>query len=141
MPENDPVIMNAIKEVLKISPQIQTLRKQLRDLEKIQRDHREILKDHYGNNTIIHTNVGSISIKERYIDSKLSIEDIRDIFDTVDWIGSDTKERLLKIFEEECEGKRKYSKTLTVRKPRTNKTSKRKRIKNDLNDKKEGTVE
>lgn len=141
MTENNPDIMNAIKEVLKISPQIHALRKQLRQLEKIQRDHRDILKEHYGNNTIIHTNVGSIRIKERYIDSKLSIEDIRDIFHTVNWIGSDTKERLLKLFEEECEGKRKYSKTLTVRKPRNNKTSKRKRAKNDLSDKKCNTVE
>lgn len=137
MPENDPIIINAIKEVLKISPQIQSLRKQIRDLEKIQKDHREILKEHYGTNTIIHTNVGSISIKDRYIDSKLSIEDIRDMFTTIEWIGSDTKDKLLKIFEDECEGKRKYSRTLTVRKQRHNKTSKRKRSKNDLNDIKE----
>jgi len=135
MAEQDATIMNAIKEVLKITPQIQTLRKQLRDLENTQKEYREVLKEHYGTNTVIHTNVGSISIKDRYIDSKLSIEDIRDIFSSIDWLGSDTKDRLLKIFEEDCEGKRKYSKTLTVRKPRHNKTSKRKRNKNDLNDK------
>lgn len=134
MADQDTTIMNAIKEILKITPQIQELRKKTRDLEKVQKEHREILKEHYGTNTIIHTNVGSISIKERYIDSKLSIEDIRDIFSSIDWLGSDTKDRLLKIFEEDCEGKRKYSKTLTVRKTRNNKTSKRKRNKNDLND-------
>lgn len=135
MAEQDMIIMSAIKEILKISPQIHNLRKQLRDLENKQNPHREILKEHYGTNTIIHTNVGSISIKERYTDSKLSIEDIRDIFSSIDWIGSDTKDRLLNIFEEDCEGKRKYLKTLTVRKTRYNKTSKRKRNKNDLNDK------
>lgn len=137
MSENDPIIINAIKEVLKVSPQIQSLRKQLRDLEKIQKDHRETLKEHYGTNTIIHTNAGSISIRERYTDSKLSIEDIRDIFTTIKWIGCDVKDKLLKIFEDECEGKRKYSRTLTVKRQRHNKTSKRKRSKSGLNDIKE----
>jgi hypothetical protein len=133
---NDPEIMNAIKNILALTPRIQELRKQLRDLENTQSQHRNLLKDRYGNNTIIHTNVGSISIKERYSDGKLSLEDIRDIFDTIDWIGTETKDRLFKILDDECEGKRKYSKTLTVRKPRrkNKKTIKRKTKQDDLKD-------
>lgn len=132
---NDPEIMNAIKNILALTPQIQDLRKQLRDLENTQSQHRNLLKDRYGNNTIIHTNVGSISIKERYSDGKLSLEDIRDIFDAIDWVGIETKDRLFKILEDECEGKRKYSKTLTVRKPRRKKkTIKRKKHHYDLKD-------
>lgn len=134
--DSDPKIMNAIREILKLTPQIQTIRKQLRELENVQKDYREILKEHYGNNTIIHTNVGSISIKERMIGSRLTLEDIRNILDTIDWLGSDTKEKLITKFEEECEGRRKCSRTLTIRK---NKTSKRrkKKSKNDLSDKKD----
>ena len=136
MSSESPEIITSIQKILIINPQIKSKRKELKDLEDQYSHHRDILKERYGNNTIIHTSAGDITIREKTTDGKLSLEDVRDLFDTIDWLGDDTKKRLIEKMEDLCISKRKYSKTLTVRKPRRkhNKTSKKRNKTSDLSD-------
>jgi hypothetical protein len=129
-------IMNSIREVIRLSPFIKEKRKELRELETQQNIHRDLLKEHYGNNTVIRTSAGDITIREKTQDGKLSLEDIHTLFDTIDWLGDDTKTRLLKQIDDLCGSMRKYSKTLTVRK---SKRKRNKTIKKERNDLKQDT--
>jgi hypothetical protein len=126
-----PEIIEAIREVIRLNPQIKNARKQLRELENEQSEYRERLKERYGDNTVIKTSAGDITIRERVQDGRISLEDLRDLFETIDWVGDDTKERLIGKIEELCISKRKYSKTLTVRKTRRKQTRKHKDLKQD----------
>jgi hypothetical protein len=134
MTTESPEIISSIREILIINPQIKEKRKELKELEDKYSYHRDILKEKYGNNTIIHTSVGDITIREKTTDGKLSLEDVRELFDTIDWVGKDTKTRIIEKMETLCISKRKYCKTLTVRKSKRkhNKTTKKKNKINDL---------
>lgn len=133
---DSPEILRAIKEILRLDSVIQAERVKIREIEKEQGRYRDLLKEHYDSNTVIKTSAGDITIREKTLDGKLSLEDIRDIFDTVDWIGDDTKNRLLSVIEESCETRRRYARTLTIKRGKSrkhNKTRKEKgRSKDDL---------
>lgn len=130
---DSPEILRAIKEILRLDSVIQGERAKIREIEKEQGKYRDLLKEYYGNNTVIKTSAGDITIREKTLDGKLSLEDIRDIFDTIDWIGDDTKDKLLNIFQESCDTRRRYARTLTIKRGKSRKHNKtRKESKNDL---------
>lgn len=111
----DPDVVLAIREILNTDSQLREHRNKVKELENRQSSHRELLKDRFGNNTIIRTNTGNITIKERQTEGKLSLQDIRRIIEPLEWIEDSIKERLVTEFKSVCNTKRKYSKTLTVR--------------------------
>lgn len=130
MSHEDPEVLQAIQEVVHADQVLKEYRDKIREIEKEQSRNRELLKEKFGNNTIIKTNIGNVVIRERHTQGKLSMEDIRDIFDLVDWLGVDTKEKLVMLMEKECSSRQKTTKTLTIRRKRhhhNNRTLKRNR--------------
>jgi hypothetical protein len=123
------IVLQSIKEVLRLDHILQEERRKLKVLETEYEKHRDILKQHYGENTLIKTSNGNILIRERIYDGKLSMEDLRDIMDEIDWIGIDTKERLLDMFTDHCSKNKRTARMLTIRRnrPKRKKTIKQRR--------------
>lgn len=120
MSETD--ILHSIKEILRLDHQLQEEKQRLKTLETEYDKHREILKAYYGENTLIKTPQGNILIRARTYDGKLSIEDLRDIMDEIDWIGIEDKEKILHIFTDHCSRNKKTARMLTIRRKRLKRT-------------------
>lgn len=110
----EPETLQTIKELIRYNDELQKLRDQEKIIELKREECRLKLFEKFGGNTVIQTPLGNINIYERTIHGKLSLEDIRVILDSVTYITSNQKERLMQLFTEHCGEISKTSRTLTV---------------------------
>jgi hypothetical protein len=112
----DPDTLNVVKDLLKLNDELQIIREQEKEIENRREVCREKLFKKFGGNIIIKTPAGNINIYEKTIQGKLSLEDIRNIIERVDFLSGIQKDKLISICSQECGENSKTSRTLTVSK-------------------------
>jgi hypothetical protein len=117
----DSSTLESIKEILKIDNKLKSLRSIQKKLEETKSIYRERILETYKENTKFKTPYGNLILKNWQTNYKFSLQEIRDVIKGIDFISDDLYEKIITIFERKSESQSKTVRTLTVRRPKTEK--------------------
>lgn len=122
----DPSVIHAVKELIRIDNEIRKVRSEQKRLNDERSKYREIILEHHLDETRFNTPYGDIVVKDRESVYKFSLEDIRNIFDSLkERFAGNILDSILRIFETEADRNSRSTRVLSVRRPQTMKRKQR----------------
>jgi len=120
-------VLHSIREILRIGKELREHRIKERRLEQQRAEYRDTVLTYYSGSVRFVTPYGNVVIRNRESPTKFSLEDIRDVLQSIEDIPNDMREHIQSKFDEEADKHTKTTRTLTVQRQQTLKTRHRKR--------------
>ena len=122
-------VLQSIRDILRIGNELREYRVNVRRLEKERAEHRANVLEHYSDSVRFITPYGNVVIQNRESPMKFSLEDIRDILQSIEDIPEDTRTKVQTVFEEESDKHTKTTRTVSIQRQQTLKAKHKKRNK------------